>query len=159
MMSSFDFLILICAIGTAVMAGVFFAFSTSVMKGLSRLPAEQGMAAMQSINTVILNPVFLGVFLGTALACAVAVVVCLLYPDSAGRAWVIGGAMVYLLGAFFVTMRFNVPRNEKLVRMSVTAPEAPAVWREYLQEWTAWNHVRTVASLLAAILFLLTAFR
>jgi uncharacterized membrane protein len=32
------------------MAGVFFACSTFVMKALARLPANEGIAAMQSIK-------------------------------------------------------------------------------------------------------------
>jgi hypothetical protein len=33
------------AVGSGVMAGVFFAFSTFVMRALGRLPAPQGIAA------------------------------------------------------------------------------------------------------------------
>jgi uncharacterized membrane protein len=43
-------LTLFAALGCAMMAGVFFAFSTFVMMALARLPAEQGVAAMQAIN-------------------------------------------------------------------------------------------------------------
>jgi uncharacterized membrane protein len=54
------------ALGAGLVAGVFFAFSSFVMKALAQLPAEQGVAAMQRINVVVLNPAFLGVFVGTA---------------------------------------------------------------------------------------------
>ena len=37
-------------LGCGLNAGVFFAFSTFVMPALKRLPAAQGIAAMQSIN-------------------------------------------------------------------------------------------------------------
>jgi uncharacterized membrane protein len=63
-------LTLISALGSGLMAGFFFAFSVSVMKALSRLPPAQGIAAMQSINVVVINPVFLIAFFGTAAACA-----------------------------------------------------------------------------------------
>ena len=43
------------ALGGGLMAGLFFAFSNSVMGALARLPAAQGVAAMNSINVVILN--------------------------------------------------------------------------------------------------------
>jgi uncharacterized membrane protein len=36
------------------------------MKALARVPSAEGMAAMQSINVVVLNPPFLGAFMGTA---------------------------------------------------------------------------------------------
>ena len=40
----------ISALSCGLMAGVFFAFSPFVMNGLARLPAQQGIAAMQFIN-------------------------------------------------------------------------------------------------------------
>jgi len=66
------------AIGSGLIAGVFFAFSSFVMPALRRLPAAQGVAAMQSINIMVLNPMFLGVFLGTAIGCLLLVVIALL---------------------------------------------------------------------------------
>jgi uncharacterized membrane protein len=60
---------LVAALGCGLMAGLFFAFSVSVMKALARLPSAEGIAAMQSINVAIINPVFLAVFFGTAAAC------------------------------------------------------------------------------------------
>src|SRR5690606_28980359 len=47
-------LVLLAALGCALMAGLFFAFSVAVMRALGALPAAQGIAAMQSINAVIL---------------------------------------------------------------------------------------------------------
>ena len=46
---------LLAAVGCGLMAGVFSAFSTFVMKALARLPAHEGIAAMQSINVVAVN--------------------------------------------------------------------------------------------------------
>ncbi|MGH7600945.1 MAG: hypothetical protein ACREOI_31695, partial [bacterium] len=57
-------LTLFAALGCGLIAGVFFAFSAFVMKALSRLPPSEGIAAMQSINVAVINPVFLTVFLG-----------------------------------------------------------------------------------------------
>ena len=54
-------------LGTAIVGGVFFAFSSFIMKALGRVSAPEGIAAMQSINVVVINPSFLGVFMGTAL--------------------------------------------------------------------------------------------
>ena len=47
----------LAAVGSGLMAGLLFAFSNFVMKALTRLPPEQGMAAMQLINVTIINPV------------------------------------------------------------------------------------------------------
>ena len=58
------------ALGCGIIGGVFFAFSTFVMKALDRLPAPAAITAMQSINVVVINPVFLGLFFATAVWCA-----------------------------------------------------------------------------------------
>jgi uncharacterized membrane protein len=59
----------ISALSCGLMAGVFFAFSAFVMNGLGRLPAAQSVAAMQSINAAVFNPVFGTAFSGTTAAC------------------------------------------------------------------------------------------
>jgi uncharacterized membrane protein len=65
---------LLCITGSALIAGTFFAFSTFVMRALAKLPAREGIGAMQSINLVVINPLFLGAFIGTAIFCAIAIV-------------------------------------------------------------------------------------
>ena len=72
---------IIALLGSALVGGVFFAFSSFVMKALARVPSSQGIAAMQSINVVVINPSFLGAFLGTALL-SVGVVVLVLTSRS-----------------------------------------------------------------------------
>jgi hypothetical protein len=66
MAALFPWLIFSAVIGAGLNAGLFFIFSVCIMGALARLPAEQGIAAMQAINVVILNPLFLLVFMGTA---------------------------------------------------------------------------------------------
>ncbi|MER6159958.1 anthrone oxygenase family protein [Streptomyces sp. NPDC001868] len=142
-------------LGTAVVAGVFCGFSTFVMKGLASLPPAQGVAAMQAINVSALTPAFMLVFVGTAVLCAVlAVVTFVLWPDE-GRVELLLGSALYLFGCFGVTMMANVPRNETLAKLDAGTAEAAAYWREYVSRWTAWNHVRTVASVAAALAYLL----
>ena len=61
--SLISILALITALGCGTIAGVFFAFSTFVMKALARLPANEGIAAMQSINVAAVNSWFWGLSL------------------------------------------------------------------------------------------------
>jgi uncharacterized membrane protein len=136
-------------LGCALMAGTFYAFSTFVMRALARIPGDAGTAAMQSINVAVINPMFLGVFLGNALACAVLVASAVLRWGRPGVEYVIAGALLYVLGTFGVTIVCNVPLNNALARLQPTDPDAAARWAEYLSRWTAWNHVRAVAALVA----------
>ena len=145
---------LVSALGCGLIAGAFFAFSSFVMKALSRLPASEGMAAMQSINVVVLNPVFLGVFVGTAALCAAGLVVSFLRWHEPGAGYLLAGSLLYVAGTFLVTMMLNVPLNNALAAVAPAAAGAQELWADYLVRWTAWNHVRTVASLAAAILFI-----
>jgi uncharacterized membrane protein len=61
-------LTLMTALGCGLIGGTFFAFSAFVMRALSYLPPAHGIAAMQSINVVVLNRWFLPPFCGTAVA-------------------------------------------------------------------------------------------
>src|SRR3954464_9142780 len=70
-MDSFLFaLILVTALGCGLNAGVFFAFSSFVMKALARLHPAQGVAAMQAINVAAVSFAFILAFFGPAVACA-----------------------------------------------------------------------------------------
>jgi uncharacterized membrane protein len=154
-MNTLDVLTLACALGSGLVAGFFFAFSVCVMWALGRLPSAQGISAMQTINVVVINPLFLGAFLGTAVASALLLVLSLMDLESAGSTMRVIGALLYLAGAFVVTMVFNVPRNNALAAAAPDTREAAALWREYLSRWTAWNHVRMLAALGAAAAFTL----
>lgn len=145
----------IAALGSGRIAGTFFAFSAFVTAALARLPAEQGVAAMQSINLVVINPVFLGVFLGTGLLSDVLAVGAGLAWRDASAAWIVAGAVVYLVGCLLVTMVSNVPLNNALSRMTAASPAVAQYWPEYVTRWTTWNHVRTAAALAATSCFML----
>lgn len=149
-----DLLLLGAALGSGLIAGVFFAFSTFVMRALGSLPAAQGVAAMQSINIVVINPWFMGAFFGTALLC-IAAAIATVIADHPATPWIIAGALIYIFGSIGVTIVFNVPRNEALGRRAPDTAEAAALWKDYLVEWTAWNTVRTAASLAASAAFII----
>lgn len=148
---------LLAALGCALMAGLFFAFSVSVMRGLARIPPAAGIAAMQAINIVILNPVFGLVFFGTTIASLVLAGFALLAWHQPASAYLLAAGLLYLIGAFGVTVVFNVPRNNALAVVDPASPEGARVWAGYLVTWTAWNQVRTIASL-AATAALIVAF-
>lgn len=142
-------------LGSAVIGGVFFAFSSFVMKALARVPASAGIGAMQSINVAVLNPWFLAAFFGTAAVCALLAVLAVLDWSRPGAITLLSGALLYLLGCIGVTLGFNVPLNKKLAAVEPNSAEGRELWRRYLSAWTAWNHVRTLASLAAAASFII----
>jgi uncharacterized membrane protein len=152
-------LTLFSALGCGLIGGVFFAFSSFVMNALARLPAAQGIAAMQSINVVVINPLFMTAFLGTAAACVLLGASSLLRWREPGAAYILAGSLLYFVGTFLVTILFNVPRNNALAAVAPASAEGAGLWTVYVSSWTAWNHVRTVASLAAAALLIAALMR
>jgi uncharacterized membrane protein len=138
-------------VGCGLMAGLFFAFSTSIMPGLARLPKPAAALAMQQANRTILNPLFLLVFLGTALVCLL-VAAAALVTGYGGAVWLVAGALLYVIGGFGVTLVVNVPMNNRLDVSDPDSAEGGEVWTGYLSRWTAWNHLRAVACTLATAL-------
>ncbi len=122
-------LTLISALGCGLVGGIFFAFSTFIMKALDRLPPAQGIAAMQSINIVVINPMFMAAFFGTALTCAIIIVSTLLSWPKPGGLLLLTGSLLYLLGTILVTIAFNVPRNNALEAVTRLVTRGPACGR------------------------------
>lgn len=140
------------AIGTGLMAGVYYAFSTFVMAALGRIAPASGMAAMNAINVDIVRSSFLPLFLATTVAAGLIAMAGALRWGEPGAPTMIAGGTIYLLGMFGVTMFFNVPLNDALAAAG-DGPGSAATWARYLRDWTMWNHVRTLSSVVALGLY------
>lgn len=139
-------------IGSALIGGLYFAFSTFIMTALARLDQAAGIAAMNAINTDIQRSLFMPIFLGsTVTATALAVLAPFGWAEPAALPMLVGG-VVYLVGMFVVTMVWNVPLNNALLATAANV-DAASTWTRYLKEWTFWNHIRTIASVVALVLF------
>ena len=140
-------------VGTALIGGIFFAFSNFVMKALERVPASEGMLVMQTINVTVLNRGFLGVFMGTAAVSLILAIAAIVGWTSAHSPYLLGGAVSYIGGTWLVTAFGNVPLNNELAATEADKPDSSKMWDSYLDRWTSLNSRRTGAALLAAILF------
>lgn len=129
-------------------AGLFYAYSVSVVPGLNATRADHAVAAMQQINVKILNPLFFASFMGAPLVAAVAGVLLLGSGQRTAAVLFFGAVAVYVLGAFVPTVIVNVPLNNALLAAGdVTDPaRAAQVWAEFAPKWAPWNHLRTLAS-------------
>jgi uncharacterized membrane protein len=146
-------LTLVTALACGLVAGFFFAFSTTVMKALGRLPAAHGVAAMQSINVVVINPLVMVALFGTALACGVLVVAAFVEWGEPYAVYLLVGGLAYLAGVILLTGGYHVPRNNVLATLDPNDRDAESQWNRYVRTWTAGNHVRTIAPLASATLF------
>ena len=128
-------LIVVSALGSGLVAGIFFAFSNFVMKALARVPPAQGIAAMQSINVAVLNRWFFAVFFGTASVLSRAWhQFTLLRWEKPGAGYLLAGSLLYLIGTILVTIACNVPLNDALAAVDPSSADAGRVWTRLSQE-------------------------
>ncbi len=147
--------VIMTLVGSALVAGIFFAFSSFIMKALARLPASQGMAAMQSINVVVLNPIFLGVFMGTTALSLLLSIISIMTWEQTSAPYFLIGALLYFAGTFLVTGLGNVPLNDRLAAIPATDPAASDLWQHYLERWTQLNTLRTICALIATVMLII----
>lgn len=143
---------------TALMAGLFFAWSCSVTLGLARLSDTEYISAFQSMNRAILNPLFFFCFFGAALLLPLSTY---MHYDQhlSSSFWFLGAASaIYIIGVMGVTILGNIPLNQALDvfnLQSASAQEMSEMRARFEAPWNRLNNVRTVASMLAIILVIL----
>jgi uncharacterized membrane protein len=141
---------------TALVAGLFFGFAVAVNGGLHRLKDSEYIAAMQSINTVILNPVFYVSFFGPVVLLALAA---FLHRDvSATRfLFLVGSAVLYIFGTFGITVVGNIPLNQQLAKFDLSTAndaEIASARARFEGPWNRLHLIRTILSIAAIILIL-----
>lgn len=135
---------------SAMVGGVFLSFSDFVMRGFANSDDVSAIDCMQGLNRTVFRSIFLTSFLGLA-------------PLTIGAAIYSGSVLaysatgIYLITVILVTIRGNVPLNEKLDKVDKNSDEAKAYWKIYLRGWTRWNHIRATGSIITSILFLVAA--
>jgi len=68
---------------------------------------------------------------------------------------VLAGGVIYVIGMLGVTLIFNVPLNDALAAVDPSSGEGASLWGRYVRDWTFWNHVRLIASIVASVLFII----
>jgi uncharacterized membrane protein len=147
-------LTIITAVGAGISGGVYFAFSTFVMKALGRLPATQGISAMQALNKTAPAPLFMLALFGTGVVGIVVSVAALGHLDQGWAVWVLIGTALYLI-SIIVTLVYHIPHNNALDLVDPTGSGATHAWANFLSPWTAWNHLRTVTALAGSTAFII----
>jgi uncharacterized membrane protein len=145
----------VSALGSGLIAGAFFAFAAFVLPALSRVPAPNGIAAMQAIIAAIKGPLFLVVFFGTAALAGVLGLAAPLKWGEPGAFSLLIGSLLYLNLPFGVTLMKNLPLNTKLSGLKPDSAEGKRFWPEFRATWGLWNHVRWIGALAAAAAFTL----
>ncbi len=152
----FTLLIQFSILGFAILAGVFLAFSDFIMRSLALTSGTGGIEAMQVINREVFRWIFMALFLGLVPVSLILVGFGLTSLDGTARTMIVLAGVVYLIGSFGVTIRFNVPMNEMLAGMETGRDITKMYWSDvYLPRWVFWNSVRTAACAACAILLMI----
>lgn len=149
------FILILAALTTALAAGLFYAYSCSVVPGLGRLDDMNYLSAMQSINRAILNPVFFFSFMGAVILLPLSAVM----HYGTDRFWllVIASAF-YIIGVFGVTAGGNVPLNNMIEAanlQSMGIEQLAQLRNAFEAKWNTLNLVRTVANIISLVFIIL----
>ena len=128
-------------------AGLFLAFSSSVMPGLHGADDRTFIEVMQDINRVSENPAFLAPFLIAPVLAVWALVNESRRGTPAGVRWMITAVALSAVW-FIVTMAISVPLNYELIDAGDPAKlsNPAAVRDDFETPWVVWNIIRTVTS-------------
>jgi len=144
---------LITAVASVLIAGVFFTFSSFVMKALGNIKTSEGIRAMQRINIDVFSWSFASLFFGIPIASVILGIYAVVNWADPYSIYFLMGSLIYLLGSLLVTGIRNVPLNNMLARVDPDSTNAIDAWQKYLISWVHWNHVRAGASLIAGVVF------
>lgn len=140
-----------------LMAGLFYSYSCSVMPGLKRVSDKEFIAAMQSINRAIQNPVFFLSFFGSLLLLPLSAWLKYSSPATPVFWLILAAACLYIIGAFGVTIFGNIPLNNALDKFKLDGASAETISQQraaFEAKWNSLNTVRTVASVVSFILMI-----
>jgi uncharacterized membrane protein len=150
--------LLATALTTALIAGLFYSWSVSVIPGLGKLSDANYLAAMQSINREILNPAFFMSFMGTILLLPLSTWLQYKQGTPVPFYLLLGATLLYGIGTFGVTSFGNVPLNNLLDTFhiqSVSAEELSRQRTSFEEPWNRLHSIRTIANIIALVLMLI----
>ncbi|TGD59719.1 anthrone oxygenase family protein [Flavobacterium humi] len=158
-MKTTDIILVITTTFSALIAGLFYAYSCSVNLGLGKLSDADYIKAMQSINREIQNPVFFACFFGTLILIPLSAYLNYQQQTSVKSWLLLIAVFTYAIGVFGITVVGNVPLNDALENFNITnaTPDTIRDQRALFEtKWNAFNTIRTVCSLITVILLIIS---
>lgn len=138
------------ALCMGLMAGLFFAFTVSVMPGLGAGDDRTFITAMQNINDKIENGLFGLTFTGALLLALIVAPLLWRGRQRAAALWTGAAASCYLL-VLVLTMGVEIPLNNALAAAGPAdrIADLATVRHDFESVWVPVNDVRTVLCVLA----------
>ena len=140
--------LIIATLTVGLFAGVFAIYANAIMPGLGRTDDRTFVGAFQSIDTAIINPLFLMTFRGALVFTGLATALHLGEDFRTLLPWIVVALVLYL-AVVVITLRVNVPLNDGI--KAAGAPDRIADLarvREQFNEasWVRWNLIRALAT-------------
>jgi len=139
---------------TGLSAGLFYAWTVSVIPGTKRVPDHVYLETMQSINRAILNPAFFLVFFGSLILLAISTVQH--YQQGLTFWLLLAASLTYLIGTFGVTSLGNVPLNDSLDVLELSELSLDLKTRTRQQYESKWNRLHMIRTVFAMLSFLIS---
>lgn len=134
---------------TGLFAGLLYSFPVAIVPALRTLKGTQHIAAMQSINAKIENPLLFLSFLGPIVLLPLAA---FLHRGEPEFALLVAASILHILGATGVTVFGNIPLNKELAKVDtpkLSEEEAEKIRKEFQGPWKPWMRFHTVRTLAA----------
>ncbi len=140
--------------------GFFYAWICSTMWGLDATDPRTAIAAMQAMNASVRNAVFFPAFFMTPFILGATAIFAAQKAQRKSAILFGLAAILYFGGAFLATAMINVPMNEALAEVSISADinAARSIWQDYSANWQVWNVLRTIVSGICLLLTGLAVF-
>ena len=144
---------------TGLLAGLFYGYDCSVIKGLGNLQDDVYLQSFQSINKAIQTPYFFISFMGSLVVLPMAAFLSYKNCSLATFYLLLTATLIYIIGVFGVTIFSNVPLNDHMARFpisSATANEIAAMRKAFEKPWNASHTIRTIAAVISFSLAILS---
>ncbi|MBL4709512.1 MAG: DUF1772 domain-containing protein [Flavobacteriales bacterium] len=144
---------------TGLSAGLFYAWSVSVIPGIKNISDLSYLLSMKSMNRAILNSLFFLIFFGSLIFLGISS--WQQYGNGAIFWFVLSATLLYLGGTFGVTVFGNVPLNDQLEALDLSSLQTKEIelWRNYYEpRWNRLHSIRTVFGLLSFLVVLASTF-
>ncbi len=141
---------------TGLTAGLCFTWSNAITPGIGRLDDFGFLRSFQAMNRAIINPSFLIVFFSPVLILSLNTY--LFRSDNVSFWLFLTATILFLGGAFLVTILGNVPLNEILDKMDLeilSKSEIQEFRNKFEQPWKRWHFIRTITSFSSFTLLLI----
>ena len=148
---------LFLALWSAIVGGVFSAFSEFIMSALLKTETSGAIEAMQHINRDVIRTQFVAGILSITGFSVLFTLYSVAVFEGAALITLTIASLVYVSSVFLMTMLGNVPMNNRLESLDHTSAEAKSYWLKYGETWTRLNHFRSIGSILTAGLYLVAA--